>query len=652
MRDVIESASGDGKGAIVRNDAGLPIDTAHWTGPWVAEKPSAQHDRAEASGTRPTLPAKRDGLREPSRAGRRPRRRFIPLASGVAAALLLLLIPRSADRAPPGQVGQLALSPGEAPTVTAAMPPRSNPEPEAQRLPRQEQAGPAAHELAEARSAIAILNAQLRADAAKSEYALQQEQDKAATQTQQAAAARQDLIATVAQHRQALDGERAQRTALADQLLASQRDLQALATQLRGASDEIEQLRQAETARTARSLEQERQKALPLAQELAAMRQELGSMTAQHRQALEQERAQRAALAAELSGAQREATAQAAQLRKASDEMGQLKQADAAKTGQLLELERQKTAAFAQAVAARQALNANTMQHRQALDEERAQRIALTAELTAARRDVELQGAQLRKLSEETGLFKQAEAARAAQSLDLERRKMAALAQAAAMRQEQAAATAQHRQALDQERTQRIALAAELSAAQREIETQAVQLRKASNEANQLGRASESTIVDLRQTLQQERDRAATLAQELALLRPLTAGSATAEPASASAGPKAPQAVVASAAGQPAAAEPRNSPDAMRLLARASALLGQGDIGSARIVLERAAETGSARASFMLAETYDPRILSAWGTYGTRGEVTRARELYARAQSGGIPEAKDRVEALAQAPDG
>jgi hypothetical protein len=39
----------------------------------------------------------------------------------------------------------------------------------------------------------------------------------------------------------------------------------------------------------------------------------------------------------------------------------------------------------------------------------------------------------------------------------------------------------------------------------------------------------------------------------------------------------------------------------MRLIARAHALFGRGDIGSARIVLERASETGSAKESFMLA---------------------------------------------------
>ena len=97
----------------------------------------------------------------------------------------------------------------------------------------------------------------------------------------------------------------------------------------------------------------------------------------------------------------------------------------------------------------------------------------------------------------------------------------------------------------------------------------------------------------------------------------------------------------------PKAAEQGNA-EAAKLIARASALLGQGDIGAARIVLELAAESGNARASFMLAETYDPAILTAWGTYGTRSDVTKARELYAKAHAGGIQEAKYRLNALHQ----
>jgi len=75
-------------------------------------------------------------------------------------------------------------------------------------------------------------------------------------------------------------------------------------------------------------------------------------------------------------------------------------------------------------------------------------------------------------------------------------------------------------------------------------------------------------------------------------------------------------------------------------------LLARGDIGSARIVLQRAVEMGSAEASFALAETYDPLVLSKWGTYGTRGDVTRALDFYARALAGGIKEAKERSDAL------
>jgi hypothetical protein len=89
-----------------------------------------------------------------------------------------------------------------------------------------------------------------------------------------------------------------------------------------------------------------------------------------------------------------------------------------------------------------------------------------------------------------------------------------------------------------------------------------------------------------------------------------------------------------------------SNPDVPRLMARASLLLSQGNIGAARTVLDRAAETGSALALFALAETYDPIILAAWGTFGTQGDAAKARELYARALAGGVQEARDRLNAL------
>ena len=88
------------------------------------------------------------------------------------------------------------------------------------------------------------------------------------------------------------------------------------------------------------------------------------------------------------------------------------------------------------------------------------------------------------------------------------------------------------------------------------------------------------------------------------------------------------------------------NPEAARLLTRAKLLLSQGNVGAARLVLEHIAESGNASALFALAETYDPSVLSAWGTVGTQSDIAKARELYGRAFDGGVREAKDRLNSL------
>jgi TPR repeat protein len=65
----------------------------------------------------------------------------------------------------------------------------------------------------------------------------------------------------------------------------------------------------------------------------------------------------------------------------------------------------------------------------------------------------------------------------------------------------------------------------------------------------------------------------------------------------------------------------------------------QGDISSARLLLERAMSAGDAKAAFLLAQTYDPRALRAWNVRGMRGDPDRARELYARARQSGFASA-------------
>ena len=289
-------------------------------------------------------------------------------------------------------------------------------------------------------------------------------------------------------------------------------------------------------------------------------------------------------------------------------------------------------AAAQEAAQVKQPVEPSGPQARQSLEKEQRSEV-LANELADARRAIDGLNLQLR-----------AEAAKTAQLLGQEREKMAALVQdATAARQALKESTEQHRQVLEEERARSAALASELAKARGEVETQAALLHKAGEESVQLKQVAESAIAELRQSLAQERDRTEAMARDLeSARRPLderVTNSDIAQPTGAAQAP---------ATEQPAAAEAQDNPEATRLIARASALLGQGNIGAARMVLEHVAEKGSAEASFMIAETYDRVILSGWGTYGTRGEATKARELYAKAHAGGIQEAKDRLDKLGQ----
>jgi hypothetical protein len=174
--------------------------------------------------------------------------------------------------------------------------------------------------------------------------------------------------------------------------------------------------------------------------------------------------------------------------------------------------------------------------------------------------------------------------------------------------------------------------------ARRNAEAQAALSSNKDDEARRLKPALEAATTGLQQSAQQERDKTG---------GPAAGPKSTAGPVDARL-PFAPNDQTVkwrqAAAEQRAAAEPKG--EAARLLERANALLGEGNIGAARVVLERAAEIGSIQATFRLAETYDPLVLSIWRTYGTRGDATKARELYAKAYDGGIKAAKDRSDAL------
>lgn len=251
-----------------------------------------------------------------------------------------------------------------------------------------------------------------------------------------------------------------------------------------------------------------------------------------------------------------------------------------------------------QATQLSQAAESGMAELRRSLRKEHDRAETLTGELATARRDLETQLALPSRAGNEA-----VQAKKAAES-----------------------AIAELRQSLKTEHDRAEALTRELARARRDLETQMALSSKAGDEAMQVKKSAKSATTELRQSLKKERDRA--------------------EAPAPGRDPALTQAAEAAAKEQPAVAEAQGGPEVARLLARASALLVQGDIGAARIVLDYAVGTGSAQASFMLAETYDPRVLSTWKTYGTRGDVTKARELYAKALAGGIQQARDRFVAL------
>ncbi len=244
--------------------------------------------------------------------------------------------------------------------------------------------------------------------------------------------------------------------------------------------------------------------------------------------------------------------------------------------------------------------DAGTADLRKSQQQEHDRANRLEQDLAAARRDLETQTALAAKAGDEASQLKK--------TAD--------------------AGTADLRKSLQQEHDRANRLEQDLAAARRNVETQKVVAAKAGDETVRLKPGVESGSEELRQSLPPERDSKARPERDLALARSKE-------------NTRAPSLAVTSAING------QSEPEATAgLVARANVLLGRGDIGSARIVLERAAEAGNAEARFKLAETYDPFILSKWGTYGTRGDAMKAIDLYAKAQAGGIKEAKERLDAL------
>jgi hypothetical protein len=127
-------------------------------------------------------------------------------------------------------------------------------------------------------------------------------------------------------------------------------------------------------------------------------------------------------------------------------------------------------------------------------------------------------------------------------------------------------------------------------------------------------------------------------------------------PATAAANPApvvraAPVAAAVSAAATPAPTEPSVKPrvsaaETATLLARGDALLSTGDLTSARLFYQRAADAGAGLAAVRLGETFDPAFLDRAHLRGARGDPGQAVSWYRRARDLGVTDAEVLLKAL------
>ncbi|OPY94485.1 hypothetical protein A5906_13000 [Bradyrhizobium sacchari] len=505
---------------------------------------------------------------------------------------------------------------------------------------------------------------------------LQKERGRSARLEQDLAAARGDLetqtaLATkageetlrlkqagergAAEFQKTLQQERGRSVRLEQDLAAARQDAETQSALAARASEELSQRSAAEASALRQSMQKERPGADTPEQDLSLTRTAIYAYQIQTAPvAKADENASLPKVAGESSAAQLQSS-----LKQEQDRIGQLEQALAAARRDIDAQTALAANANEEVAKLTQAAKAGAAEQRRSMQKERERADALAQDLSIARSKVYAYEAQAAKASEE----------------------------AAQLSQTAASNTASLEQSQRRERERAEQLARDFAKASRELDAQTERASKASEDVARIKQAVERESAELRSLLQRERERAEGLERDLTLARrdngalaaktlsaappPATTGKAAREeppsvparpiqnrptqdglvhdkptqPKSVGDRPVQDKAISARSQGD-AEVQSNNSAQAEKLVARASALLEQGDIGSARIVLERAAEMGSAKASFALAETYDPLILPNFGTFGTQGDSTKARDLYARAEAGGIKEAKARYEAL------
>ena len=115
-----------------------------------------------------------------------------------------------------------------------------------------------------------------------------------------------------------------------------------------------------------------------------------------------------------------------------------------------------------------------------------------------------------------------------------------------------------------------------------------------------------------------------------------------------------PRTVLSPPAAQPGKSPPqRGDADEIALMMKNGAeLMANGDIAAARMMFQRAAEAGEAKAAFSLAETYDPLVLRKLGARGAiTADIAMAQSWYEKARDMGSTVAPERIVRLTRLPE-
>jgi TPR repeat protein len=86
------------------------------------------------------------------------------------------------------------------------------------------------------------------------------------------------------------------------------------------------------------------------------------------------------------------------------------------------------------------------------------------------------------------------------------------------------------------------------------------------------------------------------------------------------------------------------------LIKRGQDFVRNRDFSSARLLLKRAAEAGSAAAALSLGETFDPLVLQQFHENGVQPDLAQARDWYERAARLGSDAASQRLAKIAPPP--